>query len=156
MQEYVCGLVRVGGLVLLVRKNHPAWQMGRLNGIGGHVAPDESPLDAMVREWREETGTAIPPPLWQEFQQLRGTTPDRTGSPWLVHFFRAVVDDLDVEPGQLNDSGEELVFRSLDVSTDPDWLHPDRAIANLAWLIPMAHLDPTYVEGVSVSEESGA
>jgi len=42
--------------VALIRKNHPPWQQGLLNGIGGHVKNDETPLEAMRREFKEEAG----------------------------------------------------------------------------------------------------
>jgi len=39
-------------LVVLILKNKPEWQRGKLNGVGGKIKidTDESPLDAMVRE----------------------------------------------------------------------------------------------------------
>lgn len=45
--------------VVLVKKNRPAWQNGLWNGVGGHIEPGEFPLDAMKREFVEETGVAI-------------------------------------------------------------------------------------------------
>lgn len=42
--------------VLLVKKNRPAWQAGLLNGIGSKIEPGEQPLEAMEREFQEETG----------------------------------------------------------------------------------------------------
>lgn len=43
--------------VLLITKNRPQWQAGLLNGIGGRVESTDKTLeDAMVREFREETG----------------------------------------------------------------------------------------------------
>jgi 8-oxo-dGTP pyrophosphatase MutT (NUDIX family) len=60
--------------VLLVWKNRPAWQNGKLNGIGGKIEAGETPLQAMEREFKEETyfgalfehGSNEPTPLhWQ-------------------------------------------------------------------------------------------
>lgn len=42
--------------VALIKKTKPVWQAGRLNGIGGKVEAMESPLNCMIREFREETG----------------------------------------------------------------------------------------------------
>lgn len=47
--------------VLLIRKIKPAWQAGLLNGVGGKIGDreeikDEAPIQAMVREFEEETG----------------------------------------------------------------------------------------------------
>ena len=56
--RYVVGLMftKDGSRVLLIQKNRPVWQSGKLNGPGGKLEPDESFEDAMVREFREETG----------------------------------------------------------------------------------------------------
>jgi 8-oxo-dGTP diphosphatase len=64
--DYVVGFAFTSGplpntRVLLIRKNKPEWQAGKLNGIGGKIGdkPEyrhERPVDAMVREFAEETG----------------------------------------------------------------------------------------------------
>jgi len=41
--------------VLLIHKQRPEWQRGKLNGLGGHVREGESPSRAMAREFGEET-----------------------------------------------------------------------------------------------------
>lgn len=51
--------------VLLIEKTKPDWQAGRLNGIGGKVEYRETPLDAMVREMREEAGITLTD--WRHF-----------------------------------------------------------------------------------------
>lgn len=58
--------------VLLLRKNRPAWQAGKLNGVGGKVEEGEPPLDAMVREFREETGILTVPAMWRDVGAYRG------------------------------------------------------------------------------------
>lgn len=44
--------------VLLIRKNRPDWQAGKLNGVGGHMEGGDggSTRAAMRREFLEETG----------------------------------------------------------------------------------------------------
>src|SRR3972149_224048 len=42
--------------VALIRKSHPEWQKGKLNGIGGHIEENETEIRAMMREFAEETG----------------------------------------------------------------------------------------------------
>ena len=42
--------------VLLIEKQNPAWQRGFLNAVGGKIEPGEQPLEAMTREFKEETG----------------------------------------------------------------------------------------------------
>jgi len=50
--------------VLLIRKNHPDWQKGLLNGVGGHVKASEFAKGdykkAWVRKVRQETNLVVP------------------------------------------------------------------------------------------------
>ena len=61
MISYVVGLVfdASNTKVLLVRKNRPNWQVGKLNGIGGKVEEGETPYEAVVRECEEECGLLL-------------------------------------------------------------------------------------------------
>lgn len=57
--------------VLLIKKNRPDWQKGKLNGVGGKIEPtDLSPATAMQREFYEETGIAYG--RWEHFATLSG------------------------------------------------------------------------------------
>jgi 8-oxo-dGTP diphosphatase len=58
--------------VVLIRKQHPEWQAGKLNGIGGKINPLEMPVDAMVREFKEETGAETEKVIWREFCEMSG------------------------------------------------------------------------------------
>ena len=53
---------RCGDEVLMLHRNaRPEdFHAGKWNGLGGKCEPDESPLDAAVRELREESGLALP------------------------------------------------------------------------------------------------
>lgn len=57
LHNYVVGIAvdpdRTHGLFVL--KNRPTWQAGFFNGVGGKIEVDESPAEAMVREFFEET-----------------------------------------------------------------------------------------------------
>ena len=54
--------------VVLIEKNRPDWQKGKLNGIGGRVEELETSYDAMIREFREETGLDITD--WKHFTTI--------------------------------------------------------------------------------------
>lgn len=66
--------------VLLIEKKRPKWQAGRWNGIGGHVEPGESAVDAIRRECREEAGLLVSD--WDEVVTLLHRD-------WVVKFFKA-------------------------------------------------------------------
>lgn len=68
--RYVLGFLFDNNVVVLIRKNRPAWQKGLLNGVGGHIEPGETPLQAMVREFREETGATVE--NWRHFATMCG------------------------------------------------------------------------------------
>ncbi|NOS67799.1 MAG: NUDIX domain-containing protein [Candidatus Peribacteraceae bacterium] len=51
--------------VVLIRKNRPAFQNGKLNGVGGKVEKGESGIAAMCREFKEETGVSTEESDWR-------------------------------------------------------------------------------------------
>ena len=126
--------------VLLIEKQRPAWQHGRLNGIGGHIEPGETPLAAMRREFKEEAGLDIAD--WELAVVM-------TGKMWKVYFFSA--------------SGD--VFRAraqTDERVGVEWsrILPLNVLPNLRWLIPLC-LDsdikkPVILYDKAESEESHA
>ena len=61
MQRYVLGFAFSlnGARVALIRKLRPAWQADKFNGIGGKIELGETALQAMYREFREETGVRL-------------------------------------------------------------------------------------------------
>jgi 8-oxo-dGTP diphosphatase len=74
--------------VLLIHRNaRPDDQhFGKYNGLGGKLERDESVLDGLAREFREEAGLEI------EFPALRGTISwpgfGRAGEDWFAFVFR--------------------------------------------------------------------
>ncbi len=115
-------LYRIGGEVALIRKARPDWQKGRLNGIGGHIEEGESSPEAMVREFKEETGVEIVD--WDLFAKLQG-------SDWSVDFYRAFGIDLTTLK---TTTDEEVLVYPVDQL-------PSDVLPNLRWLIPLS-LDP--------------
>lgn len=45
--------------IVLIRKNRPQWQKDCLNGIGGKIEGEETPLECMKREFLEETSLSV-------------------------------------------------------------------------------------------------
>lgn len=66
MKQYVLGLMFNETLeeVLLIKKNRPAEQKGKLNGLGGKINHGEALYSAMVREFEEECGLETKPSDW--------------------------------------------------------------------------------------------
>lgn len=106
--------------VALIRKTKPAWQKGRLNGIGGKIEYGETPLQAMVREFKEETGAVVED--WRHFCTLIFRDAR-------IHFYVAFEENTDIQT-----TTEEVVgwYGTAAVETY------DAALPNLHWLIPMA------------------
>lgn len=124
MKYYVLGFIfnSEGYMVQLIRKNRPEWQAGRLNGIGGKIEPNENPLEAMVRECREEAGVTINE--WDLFTVMEG-------GDFKVWVFRAFDD---VAFKAVRSKTDEIITAhySNDISTY------EKVISNLKWLIPLA------------------
>ena len=120
MQEYVCGLLFSvdRARVLLIRKRRPAWQAGRLNGVGGKVEPGETVGAAMRREFREEAGLDVAE--WREVVVL-------TGPDWRGHFFRA-----------FGDTGAARALTDESLEVHPAAALPPDVIPNLRWIVPLA------------------
>lgn len=87
MNSYVCGFFfnSAKDQVLLVLKAKPDWQKGKLNGIGGMVEFEEHPIEAMVREFKEETGITTKSDDWNLKVVLTGPE-----SSWKVYFYSSV------------------------------------------------------------------
>lgn len=122
--------------VLLIRKKRPDWQKGKLNGVGGRIEPGETPLEAMIREFEEETLTHLED--WTLTARL--THASRNG---IVYFFAAVasenlVSSLYAVEGmsrlrEAMDPNVELLD-TVSVIGISDYV----TVPNLRWLIPQA------------------
>lgn len=126
------------GRVALIKKNRPEWQAGKLNGIGGHVEEGEHPLDAMRREFREETGADLDG--WDLFVVMEFPSAE-------IYFYRLRTS--------------KYVLNALETTTDEfvgqygqELLVPDSAIIpNLRWLIPLAAYTADRYEPIRVRAE---
>ncbi len=109
--------------VVLIKKDHPAWQAGRLNGVGGKVEDGERPSEAMSRELLEEAGVYVAPDSWKHFATLSGLFGD-------VRCFH-VTNQLAYDEAKTRTS-EEIVR----VAIEELWSH--KRISNLDFLIHAA------------------
>jgi len=69
-QIYVLGLRYSEAMdqVVLIKKERPDWQRGKLNGISGKVQKNENVKQAIVREFKEEANVNIP--HWKLMAQM--------------------------------------------------------------------------------------
>jgi 8-oxo-dGTP diphosphatase len=117
------------GHVALICKNRPAWQAGKLNGIGGHVELGERPEVCQAREFQEETGVLTSPDDWHLYCTLQGTS--NGGKTYRVYCYWAM-GDLTL----LHTVTDEQV-----VTLDPRFYDHELVLDNVTWLIPMAAFD---------------
>jgi 8-oxo-dGTP diphosphatase len=124
--EYVCGFYfdHKFKQVVLIWKNKPDWQKGKLNGIGGKIEKGELPITSMRREFYEETGI-----LHNEWIDLITLT----GEDWRVYFFCSIGKINEFEYVETKEE-EEVAKIEIERLLAWDFDH----IPNLDWLIPMA------------------
>jgi len=129
MTSYVLGFCFNALLdkVVLIRKSRPEWQRNKLNGVGGKIKEDETPLQAMEREFREEANWDGPVD-WKQFGTLSG--PD-----WEVHLFHSQVQDIITynrcPEGDVSTHHVHVILGNVRSQNS-------RPLPNLRYLIPMA------------------
>lgn len=116
-------------VVVMIKKNRPEWQKGFLNGIGGKIEEGETQLQAMVREFKEETGLNTTSDDWQHTVHL-------IGQDFEVYFFlchapgRSSVSVPKYQPRSVTD--EQVSWEWIGDSYDSKFLH------NLRWILPLS------------------
>ena len=138
-QKYVLGFLFNTNFdtVVLIRKNRPVWQAGKLNGVGGKVEPGETYKEAMVREFCEETGVSFD--QWHSFCALHYETADIQcywGSSDLCWKATSATDEV-VSRFEVSELTGKAVGRQL-------------AVPHIQWLLPMcvslSEVHPTFYD----------
>jgi 8-oxo-dGTP diphosphatase len=141
MKNYVVGFqfASNGSFVTLILKNHPEWQAGKLNGVGGEICDGETPDEAMRREFKEETGAYIA--TWKRFAILSNK------SKFCVHFFWASHAAL------VASMTSEFVtrYRTDDIINADDECN---TVPNLRWMLLMALNDMRGTDNCTMFEVS--
>lgn len=123
--------------VVLIKKNRPEWQAGKLNGVGGKIEQGETPIDAMVREFYEETGVQTYPDDWTQFCVLSGDNAK-------VYVFKCYNAIYIYRVTTMTD--EQIgVYDSRLLNALTRWVE---IIPNLMWLIPMASYNEKFLAEV--------
>lgn len=133
---WVVGLLYVAfpgeGKIVMVRKNRPASQLGKLNGPGGKVEVGETARMAMAREFYEETGSITDPLGWAPIVVSHGPNNEDESNtdPWVVVFFRGFTSHDRVQLDREKDEPPEMIsLREIPERKDLADL--------LQWMIPM-------------------
>jgi 8-oxo-dGTP diphosphatase len=119
--------------VLLISKLRPTWQAGKLNGIGGKIEADETPVAAMEREFFEEVGCRAEG--WLPFAVLRAAR-------YEVHCFLGAMAHLNDARCMTDET--PVVVEVAEVMRQPT---SPRLLPNVPWLIAM---------GLSIPKETFA
>jgi len=124
MTAYTLGFIfdQAFSRVLLMHKQRPDWQEGRLNGVGGKIEPGEQSLACIVREAREETGLQTAVKEWICVGEIKSDS-------YSVDVYARIHKGEFLDASTVTD--EEIEW--FDVNELPDAVLP-----NLHWLIPLA------------------
>jgi len=144
MKTYVLGFLfnKNKNKLLLIRKNRPSWQAGKLNGIGGKVEEGEAVLTAMHRETKEETGYGVAPGAenidWQRYATM-------IFEDEVVHCYKGFSGSYFLWDRLKKENDEDLVV--VDIN-DIHVLGKPELTSNLPWLIAMVfseHATPIII-----------
>ncbi|MBI1957062.1 MAG: NUDIX domain-containing protein [Candidatus Niyogibacteria bacterium] len=124
MKKYTVGFVFNQALdkVLLIHKNRPEWQKGKLNGVGGHIEPDEESADCMVREVFEETGLQTKKEDWVAVGAMQGEN-------WVVDVYGL---------RYAGDTNDAVTKTDEHVEWHPVHLLPAHTLTNIPWLVHLS------------------
>lgn len=131
MKKYVLGFAYSENAesIVLIEKDRPDWQAGKLNGVGGKIEDDDlNEVMAMVREFKEETGIDTSSTEWDCFGEMIFNN-DIMGGGAKVFLYRLF--DNKILNCETQESEKVLI---LDTKTCLDIPH----VPNLSTLIPLS------------------
>jgi len=136
IKKYVVGFMFTNNCqnVILIRKKKPLWQEGKLNGVGGKIELNETPLTAMIREYHEEAGVVFD--KWDNFLTIQYLS-------CTVYFFKGFDDGCFYQ----SETKELENIEKIEIGHWPF----NEVIPNLNWIINLA-LDPD-IEHTEAMEE---
>ena len=123
--------------VVLITKNRPEWQKGKLNGVGGKIEAGETPPACIVREVREEIGLSTEEMDWTHTAVLAG--PD-----WKMDVFGLI------------HKGKNAAVRAC-TDEQVDWYEvahlPEATPSNVPWLVYLTKdiLENRQIQSVAVA-----
>ncbi len=124
MTKYVLGFIFDSSAerVLLIEKQRPAWQAGKLNVIGGKIELREKAISAMVREAFEECHLFSRVGDWLPVASLKHKE-------WQIDVFTTVHTQ---NPHMLHTKTDEFV------SWHNITMLPPNVLTNINWLVPLS------------------
>ena len=125
MIRYVCGFAfnKSESKVILIRKEKPEFQKGKLNGVGGKIKHQEGTVEAMIREFKEEVGVDTFKENWQEVLVIHGDTHE-------LHYLTARLWDNNLKEVTQMEIEEPIIINT-------DSLNNYEIMPDLKWVIPL-------------------
>lgn len=131
MIRYVVGFAFSENMdsVVLIKKNRPKWQAGKYNGVGGKVEAGETPIQALVREYWEETGVQTEEADWAPLALQHGK--DSQGDIFDLHAFSSVSKN--AFTGAATKTDEEIFYVNINA-----FRHLEHFVSSVPWLVFLA------------------
>ena len=148
--NYVVGFATQGMYVALIKKTHPDWQKGKLNGIGGHIELSESPHQTMVREFYEETAYKTNEDQWNLFLHAKSPEEDITDITINIYYF--ISQNNGIELKELISTTDEKIHI---LPTEYVICGRYKTIWNTPWILSMGLFDSTDYKTINIPNLPG-